>query len=269
MENEQVRCFFKGTDLKQGCFTATSNPALNFSCEGIYNCTVNVKGPIGTQLTWKNSCGESRLPVTTIDGTNESVNFLCSISSTPVPVPVPILPTLTVSLSESSPLSSTLSAPQSDITFAVINLKAGDMPVTNLNGIQVASDSFKAPSRVTNIRVYDGATLLGIAPSLITNGSYYYQWINVSGVSIPANTTKQLKLVADVPYAIAGTVRLGIAGLNFDSPGAYSDGMPAYGSNMNLILSTVVDANDYSNYDSITASVWDSLQIVLANWIPL
>ncbi len=144
---------------------------------------------------------------------------------------------VTVSLDALSPVSATLQTPQSNITFAVIDLKAGNYPVTNMNGIQIASNSSNA-SVLSNIKVYDGSTLLGTVPSLVNNGSYWYQWINVSNVIIPANATKSLRITADVSSTVVSTstsVRLGIAGLNFSAPGAYVSGLPIYGSGMYLV----------------------------------
>lgn len=179
---------------------------------------------------------------------NSSTTYVHAIDTNGVVVPVTggniygntitfaysVVPTLSASLDAVSPITSTLSTPQSNITFAVIDLTAGSNPLSNMNGIQVGSDSLNAPS-LSNIKVYDGTTLLGTAPSLVNNGSYYYQWINVSNVNIPANTTKQLRITADVTSSLLSTstsIRLGITGLNFNSPGASVTGLPVYGMGM-------------------------------------
>ena len=131
------------------------------------------------------------------------------------------IPTLTVALDSSTPASQTVTAGQSNVTFAKVKLAAGSQAVNNMNAIQVGSDSANASAVLANIKVYDGAVQLGTTvSSLVYNGSYYYQWIYVSGVSIPANTSKILTIVADIKStASSGTVRLGIAGWNFDLPG--------------------------------------------------
>ena len=148
------------------------------------------------------------------------------------------VPSLKASFRPASPLQSTYSVPQSNVTLAVIDLGAGQNPVTNLNNIQVGSDSTNASSLVSNIRVYMGSTLLGTAPSLTYNGSYYYQWIPVSNVNIPANLGVPLRIVADLDLSSVSstsTVRVGIAGLNFSGSGANVTGLPVYGSSMYLI----------------------------------
>ena len=151
-----------------------------------------------------------------------------------------VVPTLAVSLDASSPAVSYLPVPQSNVTLAVIDLGAGQNPVTGMNGIQVGSDSKYAPS-LSNITIYDGSTVLGTASSLVNNGSYYYQWINISGVSIPANVIKPLRITADISGSVStsSSIRLGITGLNFDSPGASVTGTPVYGAGMYFIPSNI------------------------------
>lgn len=161
-------------------------------------------------------------------------------------IPANTQPSITLRLSPNSPVSSTFPQYQNGVTFAVIDLKAGDTPVTNMNKIQIASDSRNEATKVTNIKVYDGSTLIGTASNLINNGSYYYQWIAVSGLSLPANTWKSLKIVADIPYYATSSVRLGIAGLNFDAPGATAAGLPVYGSDMYFTIIPAADAKQPS-----------------------
>ncbi len=76
--SERVKCVFDGSTSQQKCYTATNSSASDwFTCSGVESCVVDVKGPKGSQLTWKNSCGGDKLPVTTIDGDMEYVNFFC------------------------------------------------------------------------------------------------------------------------------------------------------------------------------------------------
>ena len=154
----------------------------------------------------------------------------------------PTTGSVTASLDASSPPNEIIPVPQSGVTFTVIDLQAGNNSVSNMKGIQIASDSTNAASLLQNIKVYAGSTLLGTASALTSNGSYYYQWVNVSGFVIPANTTVPLRLVADVSAPTStSSVRLGIAGLNFDAPGANVTGLPIYGGTVSLIppMSTV------------------------------
>ena len=145
---------------------------------------------------------------------------------------------LDVTLDSSTPMSTNVTPGQTNVTFARIKLSAsasGD--VNNMNKIQIGSDSADASNYLTNIKIFDGNTQLGTTATYLTyNGSYYYKWVDVSGVSIPAASSKILTIVADVKStASGGSVRLGIAGLNFDSPGAIVSGTPRYGFNMTVV----------------------------------
>jgi len=173
-------------------------------------------------------------PVFTVSD-NQGASAVSSLTVTVVAEIAPI-PALTVSLDPSSPPSTTFVPGTPNAIFAKIKLTAGTTAVTTLNNIQVASDSVTAPSFVGNIRVYDGDKQLGpTAITLYYNGSYYYAWIPVYGVSVPANTSKILTIRADtLSQQTNGTVRLGIAGLNFDAPGAIATGLPVYGNTMTI-----------------------------------
>ncbi len=153
-----------------------------------------------------------------------------------------IVPTLNVSLDASTPASANLSSGQTNITFAKIKLTAGADAVNSMNSIQIGSNSTNAQNFLNNFKIYDGATLLTSSTGdLIFNGDYYYQWLNVSGFSVPTFSSKILTVVADVKLAaLAGSVRLGIAGWNFTSPGASVTpfGTAIYGNQMTIIPST-------------------------------
>jgi|GEM_PF-5806184 len=154
-----------------------------------------------------------------------------------------VIPTLNVSLDASTPTSVTLKPGQTSVKFAQIKATAGSSPVNNLNGIQIGSDSSNASAFLTNFKVFDGATQIGGSLSEIYwGGGYYQNWIMLSGVSIPANTSKIFTVVADVkPTAPSGSVRLGIAGWNFNAPGVsvVPFGTPIYGNSMTIGAATV------------------------------
>ena len=153
-----------------------------------------------------------------------------------------VVPTLDVSLDASSPVSTALTPGQANVTFAKVKITAGANPVNNMNGIQIGSDSINASNLIANFKVYDGTTLLtSSAGDLTFNGSYYYRWLDVSGFSVPVYSSKVLSVVADVKStAPAGSVRLGIAGWNFDFPGAHVSpfGTPIYGNQMTIAGAT-------------------------------
>jgi peptidoglycan hydrolase-like protein with peptidoglycan-binding domain len=155
------------------------------------------------------------------------------------PTSVTAIPTATASLVSNTP--QTLSPGQTNVTFATVRLTAGPVAVNNLNGIQISSDSSYV-SNLTNFRVFDGNTQLGSSLSgLSWGGDYWQNWVTVSGVSIPANTYKTFTIKADVkPQAPSGTVRVGVVGWNFNSPGAEMDtkGAAFYGSTMTVTAST-------------------------------
>jgi len=133
------------------------------------------------------------------------------------------IPTLNISLDPATPPSQNFTPGQTTVTFAKIKVTAGSQAVNNMNGIQIGSDSANASSFLTNFRVYDGATLITAlnVGNLVFNGSYYYLWLDVSNFSLPAYNSKTLSVVADVQSAApAGSLRLGIAGWNFNPPGA-------------------------------------------------
>lgn len=148
------------------------------------------------------------------------------------------LNSLLVSINPISPTSTSVSVGQSGATFAVIDLRAQNRDINNINGIQIASDSAGSQNLLKTIRVYDGSTLLAVSTtSLVSNGSYYYKWLNVSNLSIPAGSTHSLRLVADIANVrlSTSTLRLGIAGLNFDQTGVMVSGLPVYGSYMYVV----------------------------------
>jgi hypothetical protein len=150
---------------------------------------------------------------------------------------------LNVSLDGGTPVSQSLNLGQTNVIFARIQLtNPTNTAISNMNSIQVASNSSVASSKVINIKIYDDSTntqIGNMAISLTNNGSYYYVWVNISGFSIPAYTTKALRIVADVKTDSAtGQINLGIAGFNFNQPGCITTGMPVYGNNMTIVSNT-------------------------------
>ncbi|MCL5782111.1 MAG: peptidoglycan-binding protein [Patescibacteria group bacterium] len=167
-------------------------------------------------------------------------------------VPVNInIPTMQVSLDPYSPIRSTIQVPQSGVTLAVIDLRAGDNPITTMKSIQLGSDSPYANYKVKNVKVYMGNTLIGTADNIGNyNGSYYYNFIPVKNVYIPANATVALRIVGDIsmnsPYSSNNELRLGITGFVFDSPGVSVTDMQGnskvqlYGAMMSLYPSSPI-----------------------------
>ncbi|MBI3305244.1 hypothetical protein HYZ80_02910 [Candidatus Parcubacteria bacterium] len=152
-------------------------------------------------------------------------------------------PTLIVSLDSSTPLAKTITiAPdQTSVAFAAIRIAGGSVSAT-INGIQLASDFpgvSNAVNAIYNIRVYDGAQLVGstfLGGLSEFNGAYYYAWLDlVEPVVVPAGGVKIFNIVANVRPQTSGEVRLGVTGLNFVLLlGAYTVGLPVYGNSMNV-----------------------------------
>ncbi len=156
------------------------------------------------------------------------------------------IPSLTVSLDSSTPIAQTITAGRGNVIFARIKITAGSQNVSNLNAIQIGSD-LPNSVKLNNIRVYENDTQIGTTNySLSYNGSYYQSWVYLKGAFIiPANTSKILSIMADTSPSgsglfFTGNVRLGIAGWNFDSPGARvsPSGTAIYGNEFNVVSST-------------------------------
>jgi len=145
---------------------------------------------------------------------------------------------LNITLDSSTPFSATINPGQTNVTFSVIKLSANSSAdISNINWLEIGSDSPSASNYLTNIKVFSGTIQLGATVSeLKFNGSYYAESINVSGFSIPRGTYKLLTLVADIkPTATPnGSVRLGFDGIGFSGSGPSVAGIPVYGNNMTI-----------------------------------
>ena len=86
---EQVKCVFIGATKEQRCYTASesSSSYYGLGCSGVGTCVVDLKGNKGDSITWKSSCGEYTR--TTMDGSNEYANFICSDTSSSITVTAP------------------------------------------------------------------------------------------------------------------------------------------------------------------------------------
>lgn len=81
--SEQVKCIFNGATTEQKCYHSPSpdDSLSSFDCSGIGTCVADVKGAMGTPLTWKSSCGG--YAYTTLDGNSEYANFYCPAITQP------------------------------------------------------------------------------------------------------------------------------------------------------------------------------------------
>lgn len=121
--------------------------------------------------------------------------------------------TLSAGLDPSSPVAGTVTAGQTGVTFARVRFTATGGPV-NLTYVGAGSNSANAISSLSNIRVYNGSTLLGSAGSLTAGGVTGAQ-ANVffnQTVSIPSGGSVVLTYVADVASSANGALDLGLSG---------------------------------------------------------
>ena len=72
--NEKVTCEFQNSLTKQSCASKLG------SCEGMGSCTVAVNALGNTVASWRGSC--SGVPLTIVDGRNETARFQCGGSVT-------------------------------------------------------------------------------------------------------------------------------------------------------------------------------------------
>ena len=184
--------------------------------------------------------------VTNSNGQSAKTSLSVNVGNT-----IQTLPTLKVFLDSSTPASQTIPAGKGNIVFAKIKITAGSKDVNNLNAIQIGSDLANA-AKLTGLAVYDGATQIGTTNyGLSYNGSYYQSWIYLKGaLIIPAYTSKVLSVVADTSPEgsgafFTGSVRLGIVGWTFDSPGAVVDplGTVIYGNTFTITSSASTNSN--------------------------
>ncbi|PIZ87091.1 hypothetical protein COX93_02190 [Candidatus Nomurabacteria bacterium CG_4_10_14_0_2_um_filter_30_12] len=165
------------------------------------------------------------------------------------------IPTFSVMLDPSTPLEQTITAGQNDVTFTKIKIIAGSQDLNNLSGIQIATPGMSNSLVFSNLKIYDGNVQIGATSSnFVYNGSYNYVWIYLNNheLSIPANTSKILSIKADIPSNINNYARIGIAGWNFDAPGALrTDSLGiVYGNVFNIVGSsiTVLSPNGGESY---------------------
>jgi peptidoglycan hydrolase-like protein with peptidoglycan-binding domain len=143
--------------------------------------------------------------------------------------------TITTRRNAASPEANTLTAGQRDVTLALVDFMAGGASSSPISKIEIASDSSRATSNITNIRIYDGATLIGSASGLSRGSLYAERWVNVNNLTLPLNTWKTLRVVADIASTTTrGIIRLGIVGLDFSGTRPDMSGLPIFGGLMNI-----------------------------------
>jgi hypothetical protein len=143
--------------------------------------------------------------------------------------------TLNVSLDSSTPAPTVVAPGDNSIVFAQLRLSAVGGNV-NAQWFSVVSNSANAVSGLSNIRIFNGATLLGTASKLQANPSVPGGYVNVPEsipVTLTSGSSVVLTLVADVSPSATGIVNLGIGG----GGGNYATMSPnysVYGNNMTI-----------------------------------
>lgn len=101
-------------------------------------------------------------------------------------------------------------------TFVKFTAIGGDVA---LSQVSVSANTPASQTDLRNIRLLDGTNQLGSVDSLTNQNPYYtgQRWasINITNFVIPANTSKTLKIVADVMPDASGSYSLGISGMAF------------------------------------------------------
>ncbi len=212
--------------------TLTFSPSLPIGWQVSWNCNAIVNGSVNCGWmkmdTTTNGGGftsatftpnTSGLSAGTYSGTVFIINSSLSTYQT-VPVTLTINPpaasaygTLSAGLDASTPASQTVSAGQSGVTFASVKFSAAGGPV-NLTYVGAGSNSANAISSLSNIRVYNGSTLLGSVANLSAGGVTGAQ-ANVffnQTVSIPNGGSVVLTYVADIAPSASGALDLGLSG---------------------------------------------------------
>lgn len=147
--------------------------------------------------------------------------------------------TIYVALDPSSPPGRYVFPGETDVGFTNVKLTAGASSIPAVAAIQLSSDSVGASSALLNIRIYEGATLVGsAAESRFYNEGYYYQWVSAGGLAIPPNSSKILRIVADIAPEGSGSRRLGVTGVSFATSSVLTVGLPVYGNFMNIASPT-------------------------------
>ena len=228
---EQVKCVFSGATTEQRCDTATaSDSPLAFGCSGIGTCVAGVKGPRGTALTWKSSCGG--YAYTTLDGNSEYANFSCGVTS--------------------SSANTSLHANQSSVSLgaaSTFGVLAGST-VTNTG-----------PTTVTgNLGVSPGSAVTGFAPGIVNGGAIHVTDTLASQAKVALTIAyNDLAGRSTNPVSVAGNL-----GGSTLSPGLYKSTSSLEISSGDLTLDAKGNANAVFVFQvASTLSVSAGRQIVL------
>jgi hypothetical protein len=167
--------------------------------------------------------------------------------------------TVNVSLDPSTPSVGTVTAGTKNVTFANIKLTATGGNA-QMQWFSVVSNSANAVSGISNIKLFEGPTLLGSAQNLLAFPSVSGGYVNVSESApliIQNGTSVTLTIVADVAPSASGSLDLGIGG---GAGAPMSPDYSIYGNNMTAtgassVISTMLNVAVASNSNLFNGAV--------------
>ena len=104
---------------------------------------------------------------------------------------------------------------------------------------------------LSNIKIYDGSTLLGIVPALTNSDTFRLglKWssINITPLTVPNNTHKIITIKSNINTSASGSVRLGVVGLGDFKPWPLKTNWPSsygvFGPYMTIATATTTPSS--------------------------
>lgn len=156
-------------------------------------------------------------PVSAISSTGN--NGTPAILSVTVTSPQPVQPTyngtVNVTLDPSTPTNTgTITAGQKGVAFAKMDIGATGGSI-NLQSLSVVTNNAATMSALSNIKIYNGSTLLGSVAGLTPNPSVSGSSVNIflsPSLALASGQSVALTIVADVASTASGSFTVGIGG---------------------------------------------------------
>jgi len=154
---------------------------------------------------------------TTFGGQSSPISFNITAQAQPT------TPKLTFTVDPSSPVAQNIAPNSAGVTFTTVNIVASGV-AGSISAISVGSDGTNGQANLSNIRIYQGTTLLGSVGSLsnltsVNGFAQYWGSVSINNLlAIPVNFSGvTIRIVADVSPSATGSTKLGIIGLGFGS----------------------------------------------------
>jgi peptidoglycan hydrolase-like protein with peptidoglycan-binding domain len=192
--------------------------------------------------------GSYNVFVTNANGTSTSVTFTVNTpTGSSASTVTSYNGTINVSADPSTPVAGTVTAGQTSVALAKIDISSTGGAVA-LENVQVTSDSSGAAGGLSNIQVYNGSTLLGTAANLTQNssGGGYAIIEFPSLLALSNDQSITLTIVANVASGASGSLRIGIGG-GSGKFGGWANSL-AYGNTMTVATTnnalTILDVSE-------------------------